>query len=124
MKYLITEKQLKTLRKYMKTFVNEGYDDNLPLGAAQDPRNPENKSYGLSEDDTIIRVTDNRGKTLVTVSYSEITDEIHLEDIYNRNVSDEILDRLQELKDNGVLWDLISGDSITYDDLMNREDEN
>jgi hypothetical protein len=25
MKYLITEKQLKTLRKYMKTFINEAY---------------------------------------------------------------------------------------------------
>jgi hypothetical protein len=124
MKYLITEKQLKTLRKYMKSFINEGYDDNLPLGAAQDPRNPENQSYGLSDEDTIYTITDNRGKTLVTASYSEVTDEIHLEDIYNRNVSDEILDRLQELQDNGALSIVFSdSDTITYDELMDRSDE-
>lgn len=125
MKYIITESQLKTLRKYMKTFINEGYDDNLPLGAAQDPRNPENQSYGLSDEDTIYTITDNRGKTLVTASYSEVTDEIHLEDIYNKNVSNQILDRLRELQDNGALSIVFSdSDTITYDELMDRTQEN
>jgi hypothetical protein len=125
MKYIITESQLKTLRKYMKTFINEGYDDNLPLGAAQDPRNPENQSYGLSDEDTIYTITDNRGKTLVTASYSEVTDEIHLEDVYNKNVSNQILDRLRELQDNGALSIVFSdSDTITYDELMDRTQEN
>jgi hypothetical protein len=123
MKYLITEKQLKTLRKYMKSFVNENSMDSYIQGD-NDPRNPANKDYGLSDEDTIYTITDNRGKTLVTASFSEITDEIHLEDIYNRNVSDEILDRLQELQDNGVL-DIVfkNSDTITYGDLMDRSQE-
>lgn len=109
----------------MKTFINEGYDDNLPLGAAQDPRNPENQSYGLSDEDTIYTITDNRGKTLVTASYSEVTDEIHLEDVYNKNVSNQILDRLRELQDNGALSIVFSdSDTITYDELMDRTQEN
>jgi hypothetical protein len=124
MKYLITEKQLKTLRKYMKSFINEGYDDNLPLGAAKDPRNPENKSYGLSDEDTIYTITDNNGKVLVTASYSEVTDEIHLEDIYNENVSDEIINRLRELQNNGALSIVFSdSDTITYQELMDRSSE-
>ena len=125
MKYLITEKQLKTLRKYMKTFVNEESSMDSYIQGDNDPNAPWNKSYGLSDEDTIYTITDNRGKTLVTASYSEVTDEIHLEDVYNKNVSDEILDRLQELKDNGALSIVFSdSDTITYDELMNREDEN
>ena len=124
MKYLITEKQLKTLRKYMKTFINEYSMDDYIQGT-NDPRNPENQSYGLSDEDTIYTITDNRGKTLVTASYSEVTDEIHLEDIYNKNVSDEILDRLRELQDNGALSIVFSdSDTITYDELMDKSDEN
>lgn len=125
MKYLITEKQLKTLRKYMKTFVNEESSMDSYIQGDNDPRNPANQSYGLSDEDTIYTITDNRGKTLVTASYSEVSDEIHLEDVYNKNVSDEILDRLRELQDNGALSIVFSGsDTITYDELMNREDEN
>jgi hypothetical protein len=108
----------------MKSFINEGYDDNLPLGAAKDPRNPENKSYGLSDEDTIYTITDNNGKVLVTASYSEVTDEIHLEDIYNENVSDEIINRLRELQNNGALSIVFSdSDTITYQELMDRSSE-
>jgi hypothetical protein len=121
MKLVITENQLKTLRKYMKSFINEG--DN-------DPNAPWNKDYDSDGDEvSILDIVDNNGKLLVRAKYDSEMDEIYTEDITkNINIINSIENRLEELKDNGTLSIILdvaaeNNDRITYQELMDRSQE-
>ena len=128
MKYLITEKQLKTLRKYMKSFINEESSMDRYIQGDDDPNAPWNKSYEPSEDDNIriVTITYN-GKEVATATIdfndSEIYTEFHTN---NPDMNNSIEDRLDELKAGGMgVVDIkLDGDTITYDELMSRKDEN
>jgi hypothetical protein len=125
MKYLITENQLKTLRKYMKSFINEGYDDNIPSGTANDPNAPWNKDYDSDGDEvSILDIVDNNGKLLVRAKYDSEMDEIYTEEnTKDINIINSIENRLEELKDNGALDIILDNDRITYQELMDRSQE-
>jgi hypothetical protein len=127
MKYLITEKQLKTLRKYMKSFINEYSMDDYIQGIGN-PKNPIYQSDELSEDDNIriVTITYN-GKKIAKATIDYDANEIYTDfDTNNRDMNNSIEDRLDELKAGGMgVVDIkLDGDTITYDELMDRSDEN
>jgi hypothetical protein len=126
MKYLITEKQLKTLRKYMKTFVNEESSMDSYIQGDNDPNAPWNKDYESGDDEvSILDITDNSGKLLVRAKYDPNMDEVYTENKTNNiNVINSIEDRLEELRKSGALSIILDDDRITYDELMDREQEN
>lgn len=124
MKYLITEKQLKTLRKYMKKFLNEDSSMDSYIQGDNDPNAPWNKSYGSSEDDnvSIVMVTYN-GRKVAKVTIDFDNNEVYT-DFYtnNRDMNNSIEDKLDELKAGGmgVLEILADDDTVTYQDLMSE----
>jgi hypothetical protein len=124
MKYLITENQLKTLRKYMKSFINEANMDSYIQGD-NDPNAPWNKDYDSDGDEvSILDIVDNNGKLLVRAKYDSNMDEIYTEEnTKDINIINSIENRLEELKDNGVLDIILDNDRITYQELMDRSQE-
>jgi hypothetical protein len=132
MKLIITETQLKKLRKYMKTFINENYDDNIPSGTERDPNAPWNKdknydpfSYDQDGDDNKLIFDVYIDKKIVAkVSVDFDLDEVLIKG--NRNAVDEngeniynnIENKIYELKDEGVLSDLIENDVVDYYELI------
>lgn len=123
MKFIITEKQLKTLRKYMKSFINENDMDRYIQGD-DDPNAPWNKDYAYNEDDniSIVNVTYN-GRKIAKITIDFDNDEVYT-DFYtnNKNINDSIDDKLDELKAEGmgVLEILADNDTVTYQDLMSE----
>jgi hypothetical protein len=113
MKYLITENQLKTLRKYMKNFINEDSMDSYIQGD-NDPRNPANKDYDSAGE--IVFVTLN-GKKI-----AEIEIDLENNDFYistnNQNIENNIENKLQELKDAGILDSITNNPTISYKQLI------
>jgi hypothetical protein len=123
MKYLITEKQLKQIRKYMKNFIKENDMDSYIQGD-NDPNAPWNKSYGFNEDDDIriVNVTYN-GKKIAKITIDFDNNEVYT-DFYtnNQSINNSIDDKLDELKAEGmgVLEILADNDTITYQELMSE----
>jgi hypothetical protein len=124
MKYLITEKQFKTLKKYIKSFINE-YDMDRYIQGDDDPNAPWNKDYESDDDDvSIIDIVDDNGNLLVRAKYYSERDEIDTEEnTKDINIINSIENRLKELKDNGALDIILDNDEITYDVLMDKSDE-
>jgi hypothetical protein len=120
MKYLITEKQLKTLKKYMKSFINENDMDSYIQGD-NDPRNPANKSYEYSEDDniSIVNVTHN-GRKIAKITIDFDNNEFYI-NTNNQNIENDIETKLQELKDAGMLDSIADNDTIAYQELMSED---
>ena len=116
MKYLITEIQLKQNRKYMKNFIKENDMDSYIQGD-NDPNAPWNKDYDSTGE--IIFVTLN-GKKIAKI-------EIDLEnlDFYvnsnNQNIENDIENKLQELKDAGMLDMITDNPTISYQELMSQD---
>jgi hypothetical protein len=120
MKYLITEKQLKTLRKYMKNFINENDMDSYIQGD-NDPNAPWNKSYEYSDDDNVSIVTViHNGRKIAKITIDFDNDEFYV-DTNNQNIEDDIETKLQELKDAGMLDSIADNDTITYQELMSED---
>ena len=113
MKYLITEKQLKTLRKYMKTFINEA---NVPDWQSQgdlDPKAPWNQSDEPSEE--VIVTLNGKKIAILQINNDEVEPRFYTN---NETVKDNINNKLKELYDNGMLDEISNDDTIEYKDLM------
>jgi hypothetical protein len=113
MKYIITEKQLRILRKYMKSFVNEDSMDSYIQGD-NDPRNPANKDYDSSGE--IVFVTLN-GKKIAKLEIDLDNNDFYIS-TNNQNIENNIENKLQELKDAGMLDSIADNPTISYQELM------
>lgn len=118
MKYLITEKQLKTLRKYMKNFINEESSMDSYIQGDNDPRNPANKDYGYDEDDNMSVVTViHNGKKIANIEIDLDNNDFYI-NTNNQNIENNIENKLQELKDAGMLDSIANNPTISYQKLM------
>jgi hypothetical protein len=110
MKYLITEKQLKTLRKYMKTFINEdSYNQDEP-SLDQDETFEEKKDFSIT----------NGGKIIADVEFVKFGGfEVYFSRDFNadEDIKDGIEDKLLEIYDENKLVNLYNK-KIEYKNLM------
>jgi hypothetical protein len=113
MKYLITETQLKTLRKYMKTFINESDVPDWYIQGDRDPNAPWNQSDEPSEE---VIVTFN-GKEIAIIQIDNNQFDINFY-INNETIKDNINNKLDELYNDGMLDSLSDDTTIEYKDLM------
>jgi|LakMenE18May11ns_1017448.scaffolds.fasta_scaffold8923017_1 hypothetical protein len=115
MKYLITEKQLKTLRKYMKTFVNEANMDSYIQGD-NDPKAPWNRDEPSEEKKFSITYNN---ETIAEVEIDEYDYNVSFStDFSDEDIETEIEDKLVELNDKNMLDELSNDNTIEYEDLM------
>ena len=117
MKYLITEKQLKKIRNYMKNFINENDMDSYIQGD-NDPNAPWNKDYDSTEDDnmSVVIVTFN-GKKIAKIEIDLENSDFYI-NTNNQNIENNIENKLQELKDAGMLDMITDNPTISYQELM------
>jgi hypothetical protein len=114
MKYLITENQLKTLRKYMKNFINEemsddDYERRQERGDMQtDPDEDDNMS--------VVTVIHN-GKKIAKIEIDLENSDFYI-NTNNQNIENNIENKLQELKDAGMLDMITDNPTISYQELM------
>lgn len=118
MKYLITEKQLKTLRKYMKTFINEANVPDSYIQGDFDPKAPWNQSDEPSEEKKFSITYNNKIIADVEIDKSGDFEVYFSTDFSDEDIETEIEDKLVELNDNGMLDEISNDDTIEYEDLM------
>jgi hypothetical protein len=140
MKYIINESQLKMIRKYMKTFINESDIPDWYIQGDRDPNAPWNKSDEPDEDDDYdkpvekeieITITDkHNGKPLMLVQIAaegneegfteaQFVDVIPDEKIFFKKIEDKvnfIKSYFEKLEASNKLIDFI--DKIYFDKMQ------
>jgi hypothetical protein len=140
MKYIINESQLKMVRKYMKTFINEADVPDWYIQGDRDPKAPWNKSDEPDEDDDYdkpvekeieITITDkHNGKPLMLVQIvaegneegfteAQFVDVIPDEKIFFKKIEDKvnfIKSYFEKLEASNKLIDFI--DKIYFDKMQ------
>jgi len=117
MKYLITENQLKTLRKYMKTFINEAnIPDSYITGNQGNQYAPWDQTDEPSQE-LIVRLN---GKNIAILQINDGEVEPSFHKNLEQTIKDDINNKIMELYDNNRLDELSNYDDdiIDYKELM------
>jgi len=117
MKYLITENQLKTLRKYMKTFINEAnIPDSYITGNQGNQYAPWDQTDEPSQE-LIVRLN---GKNIAILQINDGAIQTRFAKNLDQNIINDIDNKIMELYDNNMLDELSNYDDdiIDYKELM------